>query len=106
MCYCKDKKLPTIDITKKQQPAMNSLKLVITFCATIFITTGVMAHASDETKTEIPVDSSLVEKTKVSAAHAASLFNFNTLPKKRKKSATKKTEVSSFHFVKLVESYL
>jgi len=85
---------------------MNSLKLVITICATIFITTGVLAHTDDESNSEIPIDSSLVEKTQVSAAQAASLFDFNTLPKARKDTTIKKDNRTSFHFIELISIYL
>jgi len=85
---------------------MNSFKLVITFCATIFFTTAVMAHSNDEVETDIPIDSSLVEKTQVSAAVAASLFNFNSLPKAKKDTTIKKDDRTSFHFIELISTYL
>lgn len=85
---------------------MNSLKLVITFCATIFITTGVLASTNDDSISETPIDSSLVERTKVSAAHTASLFNFNSLPISKKDSTIKKDETTSFHFIEIISTYL
>ena len=85
---------------------MNSLKLVITFCATIFITTGVMAHTNNDLSTEIPIDSSLVEKTKVSPAQTASLFNFISLPKTRKDTTSKKDDRTSLLFIEIIQSYL
>ena len=85
---------------------MNTLKIVITFCAAIFITTGVLAHTNDESLNEIPIDSSQVEKTQISAAAAASLFDFNTLPKAKKDTTIKKDDRTSFHFIKLISTYL
>lgn len=85
---------------------MNSLKLVITVCATIFFTTAVMAHTTDEVENEIPIDSSLVEKTQISAAAAASLFTFSTLPKAKRDTTIKKDDRTSFHFIELISTYL
>ena len=59
---------------------MLSLKLIITFCAAIFITTGVLAHSDDAQISDAPLDSTVDESSKVSAAQAASLFNFISLP--------------------------
>lgn len=74
---------------------MLSLKLIITFCAAIFITTGVLAHSDDAQISDAPLDSTVDESSKVSAAQAASLFNFISLPEEKKDTVKSSFENNS-----------
>lgn len=63
---------------------MHSLRLTLTICAAIFITTGVLAHSEDIQDIESPIDSTVNESSQVSAATAVSLFNFISLTEEKK----------------------
>lgn len=73
---------------------MQSLKLIISLCAAIFITTGVLAHSEDAQIIDAPLDTIQNESSKVSAAQAVSLFNFISL--KEEKKDTSKTHQDDF----------
>ena len=65
---------------------MKPLKLVITFCAAVFITTGVFASSNPAHSETFISDSISIENPKVSAANAVSLFNFMTIADVKKDS--------------------
>lgn len=85
---------------------MNTLRLVITFCALTFITTGVLAQSEEMKLKENQMDSVIEESSKVSAAYAISLFNFISLVEEEKDSSKVVDNSNSFNFLELIHTFI
>lgn len=85
---------------------MNALRLVLTFCALTFITTGVLAQSEEMKLKEKQVDSICEESSKVSAAYATSLFNFISLVEEEKDSTEVVDGSKSFSFLELIQNFI
>jgi hypothetical protein len=85
---------------------MKALRLVITFCALTFITTGVLAQSEEMKLKENQMDSISEESSKVSAAYAISLFNFISLVEEEKDSTEVVDGSNSFNFLELIQNFI
>ena len=84
---------------------MKPLKLVITFCAAVFITTGVFASSNPAHSETFISDSISIENPKVSAANAVSLFNFITIADVKKDSNEVKQGGGNIHIMALIRTF-
>ena len=84
---------------------MNALKIVITFCAAIFITTGVLAHSNNDCSLETPIDSSFEESPQISTAQAVSLLSFIPIMEVKKDSTELKPGSGNVHFMDLIRTF-
>ena len=85
---------------------MNTLRLVITFCALTFITTGVLAQSEEMKLKDDQMDSQIDESSKVSAAYAISLFNFISLVEEDKDSSEVVEGNKPFSFMELIQNFI
>ena len=83
---------------------MNSLKLAFTFCALIFITSGLMAH-SCEPQPEVTLDSISNEVPQLSAASAVSLINFNSFTAEKKDSTENSRGRGNINLMELIQTF-
>ena len=81
---------------------MSTLKLVITFCATIFITTSVLAQSEENKITEQKTEIAAPQKSQVSAAYAISLFNFISLSEEKTDTTEERSESRSSRFIDFI----
>jgi len=85
---------------------MSTLKFAITFCATLFFTTGVFAQSEENKQKEKKTETSSIETPEVSAAYAISLFNFISLSEEKKDTLEETSEDRNSRFFEIIHAFI
>jgi hypothetical protein len=85
---------------------MRTFKFALTFCATLFFTTGVIAQSEENKQKEKTTETKTIETSEVSAAYAVSLFNFISLSEEKKDTLEETSEGRYNRFFELIHAFI